>query len=224
FKHQKKEHPNYGKASGMDPTRWWSNVIRSTFLPISPPSAAVPQSLIVALLRRFSSQEGYRLFDDVLPFFLELNRWRTQPGATHANGFDPMHLQVGIISNSDDRVSAILASLGLHVNERTCGPSAAIEAKGPFDIDWVTLSYDVGAEKPDRSIFDAAEKTSAITRDSENLFCHVGDSLSEDYHGAREAGWESLLLDRNDQHEDDVPAARRIKSLDLMLQKLVESK
>ena len=99
-----------------------------------------------------------------------------------------------------------------------------MEAKGSFDIDWVTLSYDVGAEKPNRSIFDAAEKKSAITRDSKSLFCHVGDNLSEDYHGALEAGWESFLLDRDDQHQDVVPGARRIKSLSLLLQRLVESK
>ncbi|KAL8967461.1 MAG: hypothetical protein Q9183_002910 [Haloplaca sp. 2 TL-2023] len=222
FKHEKVEHPNYGKEAGMDPTRWWSNVIRSTFSAISPPPAAVPQSLIVSLLQQFSSQKGYRLFDDVLPFFQELNRWRTQPGPASASGIDPMWLQVGVISNSDDRVSAILASLGINVNERTCAPSAPMKPKGPFDIDWVTLSYDAGAEKPNRSIFDAAEKTSAMASDRDTLFCHVGDNLSEDYHGALGAGWETFLLDRDDQHKDDVPGARRITSLGSLLQRLVE--
>lgn len=186
-------------------------VIRSTFSANSSGSVAVPEGLIISLLDRFSSQKGYKLFDDVLPSFNDLQTWRKKGLNASTNGLNPGGLQVGIISNSDDRVSAILASLGIRVNDRTCGPNTS--GKEDSHIDWIILSYDVGAEKPHTAIFDAARRTSAMATDSGCFFCHVGDSLSEDYQGAQEAGWTGVLLDRDDQYKDVVPGARRIQSL-----------
>jgi ribonucleotide monophosphatase NagD (HAD superfamily) len=68
----------------------------------------------------------------------------------------------------------------------------------------VALSYDVGHEKPDRRIFDAATEMLAETvaskdkgltiNDFDKLY--VGDDLEKDYDGAKAAGWYAVLLDR----------------------------
>lgn len=118
---------------------------------------------------------------------------------------------VGIITNSDDRVPGILESFGLKVGPRRVGTpdQRTAEAVLEDDISFVVLSYDVGAEKPDRSIFDAAitslEETLAGRSDAlkvgdfEKLY--VGDSLEHDYFGAKRAGWNALMLDRNEHYK-----------------------
>jgi len=65
-------------------------------------------------------------------------------------------------------------------------------------IDFVTLSYDVGVEKPHRRIFEAAfleAKSLAGGDDTEWAKVHVGDDMEKDVVAARSAGWESILWD-----------------------------
>ena len=109
----------------------------------------------------------------------------------------------GIITNSDDRVPSILNSFGLKVGPRRVGLSdqrwrdyASLKDDG--DISFTVLSYDVGYEKPDRRIFDAAvdmlEETLADDQialtvdDFEQLY--VGDDLEKDHEGAWSGGLE----------------------------------
>ncbi|KAI4700556.1 hypothetical protein J4E81_003517 [Alternaria sp. BMP 2799] len=78
------------------------------------------------------------------------------------------------------------------------------------DIDFTVLSYDVGAEKPDGRIFAAAEEMLAATlNDSRGSSfdtappvssfekIYVGDDLHKDVFGAQDAGWSSVLLQRD---------------------------
>jgi FMN phosphatase YigB (HAD superfamily) len=68
----------------------------------------------------------------------------------------------------------------------------------------VVQSYDVGHEKPDRRVFDAAtallseklvdEGKGESVDDFEKLY--LGDDLENDYLGARAAGWDAALIDR----------------------------
>ncbi|KAL8627478.1 hypothetical protein Q9189_006822 [Teloschistes chrysophthalmus] len=223
FKREKRQYPNYGRAVGMGASQWWANVIESTFLDILPSLAALPEDLVASLLHRFSSHEGYRLFDDVIPFFRDLHIWRDRAQSTFGPNQEPLKLQVGIISNSDDRVPAILSSLGLGVADRSHG-SSAVKSNGIIDIDWVLHSYDVGFEKPDRRIFDVAKRRSSLDEaGGESAYCHVGDNLSEDYQGALGAGWKSLLLDREGQHADAVSCDERVKDLRSVVRRLTES-
>ena len=55
------------------------------------------------------------------------------------------------------------------------------------------MSAVVGGSKPARGIFDEAVRRTGVAH-AETL--HVGDSLTDDYHGARDAGLAALLLDR----------------------------
>lgn len=75
----------------------------------------------------------------------------------------------------------------------------------------MVLSYDVGAEKPEREIFDAAKQMLGETlrdassgegaqRADEFEMLFVGDDLEKDVLGARDAGWNSVLLDREGRY------------------------
>lgn len=110
-----------------------------------------------------------------------------------------------MITNSDPRVTPILNSLGVGVRsyQSTIPGQSELEEKGVGKkalLDFVTCSYDIGFEKPDAAIFDAARKigidcTSEGGKGSWRCI-HVGDDPVKDYEGAKNAGWEGLLVDR----------------------------
>lgn len=172
-----------------------NQVIRSTFLAIASPVTPLPEQLITDLLTRFSSSQGYQLYPDVLPFFSALQYIKKTPSQKSK----PSIPTVGIITNSDDRVPLILSSLGLNVGSLRHGLSKKSGSEPPAgeDINFVVLSYDVGSGKPHRAIFDAARVAGLVDAALEHECLHVGDNINEDYHGARDAGWKSLLLDRD---------------------------
>jgi putative hydrolase of the HAD superfamily len=89
-------------------------------------------------------------------------------------------LRLAVVSNWDSHLPTLLADLGL---DRHFGALlvSAIEQTG----------------KPDPAIFHRACERLGV-RPAEAL--HVGDSLVEDYEGARGAGLSSLLLDRPGRH------------------------
>jgi putative hydrolase of the HAD superfamily len=100
-------------------------------------------------------------------------------------------LRLVIVSNWDSSLPALLDRLHL---------TAA--------VDEVVVSALVGVSKPARGIFDEAVRRASVPH-AEVL--HVGDSLTDDYHGAREAGLSALLLDRRGRAREGVEA---IASLD----------
>lgn len=169
----------------------------------------MPQSLVDELLCRYSTKEGYDLFPDVVPFFEMVKQ---KPSLTNVKAWPWEKTVIGIITNSDDRVPGILESFGLKVGPRRVGTpdQRAAEAVLEDDISFVVLSYDVGVEKPERAIFDAAVDSFKETlsgrddglqvEDFEKLY--VGDSLQHDFLGARRAEWNPLIVDRYEQYKN----------------------
>lgn len=151
---------------------------------------------------RFATAEGYKLFDDVLPMFQKIRALRKS--ATKSSVLCSK-LEIGIITNSDDRVPSVLSEFGLHVGHRRYGTSTRaldFEDSSHVDIKFVVMSYDVGFEKPDRRIFDIARQLGSKGQIIEPHEClHVGDHIQQDFLGAQAAGWDSLLLTR---HQHDV--------------------
>ncbi|KAI4656260.1 hypothetical protein J4E93_000979 [Alternaria ventricosa] len=212
FKRLSSEHPNYGRATGMGAEKWWAKVIKETFTPFLDPNQTFPKYLVPELLHTYSSRKGYTLYPDVLPFFHMIRHMKThrvRHGASH--GLWPWDKTiVGVITNSDDRVPRILSSLGVNM-----GPwhHPVIRASGPkdreYDIDFTVLSYDVGVEKPDQRIFAAAEEmldrklkdasmaSGEDIRAEEFEKIYVGDDIHKDVFGAQDAGWSSVLLQRD---------------------------
>jgi FMN phosphatase YigB (HAD superfamily) len=183
-----------------------SKVIHNTFTPFMPPERTVPMALIKELYQMYSSKEGYQLYPDVRDFFAELQKYNRY-GPTQKLKWPYKRVVVGIITNSDDRTRKILRSFDLNVAKRRFGTSAQWdpEPSSSKDIEFVVQSYDVGHEKPDHRMFDAATamleevllaEHSETTSDTfEKLY--VGDDLEKDFDGARTAGWHAVLVDRN---------------------------
>jgi FMN phosphatase YigB (HAD superfamily) len=206
FKSQSARHPNYGRATGMGAQTWWKEVIHNTLSPFLKPGQQFPRGLVEELLKKYSSSEGYTLYGDVRPFFDSL---KSNGGG---EGWKYERVVVGVVTNSDDRVPGILESFGLKVGKRRVGAEegvskkeeedglireAGTDAGREEDVNFVCLSYDVGFEKPDRRIFDAAVSmlpSECNINDFDKLY--VGDELEKDYLGAKAAGWDSVLLKR----------------------------
>ncbi|KAF8419273.1 hypothetical protein EV426DRAFT_538830, partial [Tirmania nivea] len=186
------KYPNHGagqKAIGFE--QWWRIVIDKTLEPFIDPGRKLPNGLAPALLKRFSSSEGYDLYHDVLPFLKSISSsnppWRYPPLVTiPPNGTPPPDTPItifGILSNGDPRIPMILESLGI--------------AKY---ISFQHLSYNTGFEKPSREAFRNARQTglrigkgnpSYTTREPMSRaemrkkwlgwdFVHVGDNVSHD--------------------------------------------
>jgi putative hydrolase of the HAD superfamily len=99
---------------------------------------------------------------------------------------------LGVITNYDTRVHRVLDELGL-------SPLLAS----------VTIPADVGAAKPAPAIFARALAAAGVPAPDA---VYVGDSLDDDYHGARAAGLNAVLLDRDGCHVR-ADGVRRIVSL-----------
>jgi FMN phosphatase YigB (HAD superfamily) len=165
--------------------------------------------LITELLHTFSTKDGYKLYPDVKDFLHEL---RNPTISKRPDTLEPpwpyKKIVVGVITNSDDRIPGILKSLGLKVGSKRFGKTAQYSAQpsAKNDIDFVVHSYDVGHEKPDKRIFNAATSvlSEILARDSEGLTSdefeklYIGDDAEKDYQGATAAGWHAVLVDRND--------------------------
>ncbi|KAJ4257834.1 hypothetical protein NW757_003461 [Fusarium falciforme] len=207
FKKEAAKNPNYGKATGLGATKWWTNVIHNTFTPLIRNNQPLPKELAPALLHRFATKDGYDTEPNLVSALKALRRKKSQ---LH---FDKV--VIGVVTNSDDRIPSILSSLGLDVSPLRYGTEVDPKeiAGQEYDIDFHCMSYDVGVEKPDKLIFNAAElmlaeiiamrngKSPAEARaDTESWRkVHVGDEYAKDVVGAANAGWKSVLLDGEEE-------------------------
>ena len=155
------------------------------------------------------------LYPDVLPFFKALRQIKA-PSHGDSAWSKPI---VGVITNSDDRVPSILSSLGLRVGPWRHGMDSRASFETEDDVKFVIMSYDVGSEKPDSEMFDAAKRMLP----GQERFWHVGDDLEKDYYAAERAGWQGFLLDRETQTswEQDSRPIVRITSLEGLIEGIV---
>lgn len=187
YRAQTKRYPNYGRADVLrgkygGPRQWWEEVIRGSFAHVlSGPGHVskdfeLPVGMVDALLDRFAGDGGYTLYDDVAPFFARMRELRRSP--SRLRNFDRVIL--GIISNSDDRVPAVLKALGLRVGDmRADQDLSSMQLPGfeqriaqthtgdldgwpDVDVDMVITSYEAGEEKPHRFIFDVAKRQARL--------------------------------------------------------------
>ncbi|KAF2432332.1 hypothetical protein EJ08DRAFT_695445 [Tothia fuscella] len=200
-----KAEPNTELLQDMSVATWWEELIIITFLPYS--DHRTIESMVPELLHRFSSNEGYRLCSDAELFFQTLRASRELEKVSildSASKGDPDLLSwlslwdnivVGVISNSDDRIATVLESSGVTVGASRFH-TKTIDRNGNPDIDFVFTSYNARSEKPNPTMFQAAEDLSIASGIHPGLKIHIGDDYDKDVIGARDAGWVPMLLDR----------------------------
>jgi REG-2-like HAD superfamily hydrolase len=133
------------------------------------------------------SNEG--LFEELYQYYVRPEAWKVAPGAVAAlSKLRAAGVRLAVVSNFDTRLRPILA---------------ALQVDTLFDS--VVVSAEVGAEKPNPVIFEAALQDLGV-RPSEVV--HVGDDRRNDVWGARDAGIAAWLWGVDVKSFDEV--ARKV--------------
>ncbi|MBD2388176.1 HAD-IA family hydrolase [Cylindrospermum sp. FACHB-282] len=138
----------------------------------------------IVALNTFESAGVLKQFSDFSGFFSELyihfgtdEPWFVYPDVLLALvNWRRLGVELGVLSNFDSRLYSVLQSLGL---------------RDYFDS--ITISTQVRAAKPDPQIFAVALQKHNCSPDEA---WHIGDSITEDYHGARAAGLRGIWINR----------------------------
>lgn len=128
----------------------WFAVVRETF---GEQAARLPEEYFPTVYQRFAEPDVWQIYDDVLPTLDALAR---------------SGLKLGIISNWDERLRPLLASLGLARHFAS-----------------IVISCEAGATKPDARLFARATRELGV---APGELLHVGDSHGMDVLGARSIG------------------------------------
>ncbi|NJL86763.1 MAG: HAD-IA family hydrolase [Leptolyngbyaceae cyanobacterium SM1_1_3] len=142
--------------------RWWYAIAEQAFA----------QSKTLAA---FDDFDGF--FADLYAHFATAKPWFVYPETLQTLvSWQAQGIDLGVISNFDSRLYAVLQALDLSVYFKT-----------------VTISTEAGAAKPDPLIFATAlQKHGCQAAEA----WHIGDSYEQDYEGARAAGLKGILLQR----------------------------
>lgn len=162
---------------------WWFDIVHHVFYR-------------VGMFERFDE-----FFDQVFHVFEDHRSWRLFPEtASILTRLKARDLELGIISNFDSRLFAVMRGLGI---------------ADAFDT--VTISSLAQAAKPAPQIFHIALEKHAV--DPEEAL-HVGDSLREDMEGAKKAGLHTALLDRDGrQHGVGIQTIKSLEELFPLLER-----
>lgn len=193
------EHPIYGKHTGMGWENWWRKIVHKVF---RDQHDYVSDATLDKVANSLIKYYGTRMCWHKYPGTIELLEYLRKK-----------ELILGVISNFDERLEAILEDTRIRIY-----------------FSFVLTSYDFGMEKPDTSIFDEAlriakERHSVDVAPQEAI--HIGDSVSNDYNGAKNANWNALLIKHDEAVNDkEVPAENIFRNLDevkLYLSTLLEA-
>ena len=141
-----------------------------------------------------SSAHFDAFFDDIFDRFRQAECWRVYDDVISTlTKLKQRGLRLGIISNFDSRLTDVL---------RACGLDQFFDS--------VHISTQVGAAKPDAAIFQAAIEHYNI---EPHQALHIGDSMREDIEGAQSAGMQALLINRQDQHTENLSHLTNLNQL-----------
>ncbi|WP_250125131.1 HAD family hydrolase [Chroococcidiopsis sp. CCMEE 29] len=131
----------------------------------------------VGVLNQFSDFSAF--FTELYQHFATADPWFIYPDVLPTlKRWHQLGIELGVLSNFDSRLYSVLQALDL----------------AQFFTS-VTISTEVGAAKPDPQIF-------AVGLNKHNcpaqLAWHIGDSLKEDYQGAKAAGLRAVWLKRDE--------------------------
>lgn len=143
-------------------------------------------------------------FEDVFEAFGGPAYWTLYPETLGVlKGLKEQGYELGIVSNFDSRLFNVLRGLGI------------------ADVfDTVTISSLAHAAKPAPKIFQSALDKHAMDPDDA---VHVGDSRRDDVEGARKAGMQAVLIERESQlaaSASNIPTIQSLEQLPVLLKAL----
>src|SRR6266516_2292711 len=169
-----------GPVSTENQKEWWRNVVRQVFTETG--MVENFDQFFEKVYERFRDSQGWVLFPETIEVLDELKH---------------RGLKLGVISNFDDRIYAVMRSLGILTY-----------------FDTITISSETGYSKPDRQIFEAAIR--ALNEPPPKILL-VGDSLTDDVEAAARAGLAALLVARSGRYAS-ASNVTRVSSLREVLQ------
>ncbi|KAJ8379816.1 hypothetical protein SKAU_G00005940 [Synaphobranchus kaupii] len=190
FRHAYRQHsclyPNYGMAQGLGGQAWWTGVVQNTFTQCGVRDKALLDRLAQNLYHNFSGPENWEVFPE--------SKKALQACVS-------LGLQLGVVSNFDNRLEGILRSCGLLSH-----------------FSFLLTSETAGVAKPDPAIFHQALQRCGVTPTS---VAHVGDHYTNDYLTANSLGIRGYLIDRRGgASQAEVPPQYRLCSLDELPKRL----
>ncbi|MBK1988630.1 HAD family hydrolase [Sphaerospermopsis aphanizomenoides BCCUSP55] len=135
-------------------------------------------------LNTFEGAGVIQEFSDFSAFFSELyihfgtaEPWFVYPDVPLALvNWRRLGVELGVLSNFDSRLYSVLQSLGLRDYFQS-----------------ITISTQVRTAKPDTQIFNIALQSHDCSPEEA---WHIGDSIADDYNGARKAGMRGIWINR----------------------------
>jgi len=130
---------------------------------------------LVGSLEQFTDFDSF--FRALYKYFATAKPWEVYPDVIPALTYwRNQGIKLGILSNFDSRLYEVLTALELN-----------------YFFSSITISSEAGAAKPDSQIFiTALGKYNCEPTDA----WHIGDSLQQDYQGAKQTGMRAILIQR----------------------------
>uniref|UniRef100_A0A6M2DUF1 Putative reg-2-like protein n=1 Tax=Xenopsylla cheopis TaxID=163159 RepID=A0A6M2DUF1_XENCH len=158
-------HPNFGRYDNMPWESWWRKVVFNSFKDCSNGNEINEHSLTC-------------IADQLIIKYEDASVWRVVDGSRNLlNCLKQNNICIGIISNFDTRLKNILRNMNLDK-----------------DFKFIITSYVVNCEKPDVEIFEKALQQSGVPGIKPKHAIHIGNTPLKDYIGARNAGWNAILM------------------------------
>ena len=205
----------YGVQASSDLKREINQAFEQAFRDAPPPIFAVdrPEKLkqcerlwwfdiVHAVFYRVGMFDGFdAYFEDVYEAFSTGKHWVLYPETLSVLQYlKSKGYEIGIISNFDTRLFSILRDLNIQQY-----------------VDSVTISTLVQAAKPAPKIFEHALSQHVI---EPGEAIHVGDSVQDDWEGARGAGLTAIVVSRNETHSPGVDSIQSLEGLPPFLEKI----
>ncbi|MBD2626790.1 HAD-IA family hydrolase [Trichormus variabilis] len=142
----------------------------------------------IIALNTFAGAGVLKEFSDFSAFFSELyihfgtaEPWFVYPDVPLALvNWRRLGVELGVLSNFDSRLYSVLQSLGLRDYFKS-----------------ITISTQVRAAKPDPQIFKLALQSHNCSPEEA---WHIGDSITDDYYGAKAAGIRGIWINREQNY------------------------
>ncbi|KAF3856263.1 hypothetical protein F7725_016986 [Dissostichus mawsoni] len=180
YRHHSSRSPNYGISQGLDGRSWWIRVVRDTFSQCRVQDPALLNAMAHNLYYSFCDAENWEVFPD---------------SKKTLESCSSLGLELGVVSNFDNRLKEIL---------RVCGLLS--------HFSFLITSEKAGIAKPSPAIFEQVLQKCGVPAAS---VAHIGDHYLNDYLASRSVGLHGFLLDRDNKHKHpDLPAEHRLSSLE----------